>query len=421
MFRALAFTALICLTASAAAFDWEYLAMSGKTSTCIEADDQHGRIFVGTIEGFHYLEQSTGVWTNRDAEGWIGRTVWSIDWHHALDGRVITGRENAFFKGYLEYSDDLGATDTYVYGSQGGGVSGLLHAGFTYFACTWPDISPGEFLRSYDGGETWSLLGGHGHYAMTGLAEGLSGELYLVGDNAITQSWDEGATWTQVGGGLPPMLITCVERAFPGGDVIPPMGVVVGNDAGLFYSSFANDWAQIHMGGVRRVATMAGPVSWPMNPDFVAVVTNDGRLLLERGLGGPWDDETGNLPGTPIDVAYSYHDNSLYVCTQSHGVFRAAEVVTAVQEAPAAAARLRAWPNPFNPATKLSFSIPEAGAVKLTVHDASGRLVATLVDGPLGAGPHGVEWRPETAASGVYLARLTGKFGGDQLRLVLLK
>jgi hypothetical protein len=35
----------------------------------------NGRIFVGTLEGFHYLEQATGVWTNRDWEGWIGRQV----------------------------------------------------------------------------------------------------------------------------------------------------------------------------------------------------------------------------------------------------------------------------------------------------------------------------------------------------------
>ena len=229
MQRILLTAALIAIASGSLAFEWEYLSMNGRTSTCIEADDQNDRIFVGTIEGFHYLEQSTGIWTNRDAEGWIGRTVWSIETHHALADRVITGRENAFFKGYLEYSDDLGATDVYVQQSQGGGVSDLLNLGFTHFACTWPDVAPGEFLRSGDGGESWTLLTGHGHYAMTAMAEGSSGQLLLGGDNGLQQSSDEGVSWNPVGGGLPPILVNCVERAIAGGDVMPPLGVVVGN------------------------------------------------------------------------------------------------------------------------------------------------------------------------------------------------
>ena len=43
-------------------------------------------------------------------------------------------------------------------------------------------------------------------------------------------------------------------------------------------------------------------------------------------------------------------------------------------------ATLRAnYPNPFNPSTTISFSLPTSGAVDLSVYDPAGRLVRTLV------------------------------------------
>jgi hypothetical protein len=84
-------------------------------------------------------------------------------------------------------------------------------------------------------------------------------------------------------------------------------------------------------------------------------------------------------------------------------------------------------PNPFNPVTKIAFTVPEnAGSVTLTVYNVSGRVVRRLVDGPLSAGPHSVAWNGrddsgENLASGVYFARLAA--GGESLlkKMTLLK
>jgi hypothetical protein len=80
----------------------------------------------------------------------------------------------------------------------------------------------------------------------------------------------------------------------------------------------------------------------------------------------------------------------------------------------AAGGDLRLWgadPNPFNPRTTIRFELPRAGLAKLRVFDASGRLVATLFDERLAAGPHAAHWDGTTAGgdpagSGVYLLRL---------------
>jgi hypothetical protein len=64
------------------------------------------------------------------------------------------------------------------------------------------------------------------------------------------------------------------------------------------------------------------------------------------------------------------------------------------------------YPNPFNPSTTLSFSLPGKSNVALKVYNASGRLVETLIDGSMGAGVHTVTWNAAPLASGIYFFRL---------------
>jgi hypothetical protein len=104
--------------------------------------------------------------------------------------------------------------------------------------------------------------------------------------------------------------------------------------------------------------------------------------------------------------------------------------ITAVDPAPAPIAPTAALgqnvPNPFNPETRISFSVPQSGRVTLRIYDPAGRLVATLVDRDMPAGSHGVTWRGldghgRRVASGVYFYQLRR---GDALltrSMVLLK
>jgi mono/diheme cytochrome c family protein len=68
-------------------------------------------------------------------------------------------------------------------------------------------------------------------------------------------------------------------------------------------------------------------------------------------------------------------------------------------------------PNPFNPATVISYELRTAGPVQVTIHDVSGRLVRRLFSGQLAAGMHHVNWngtddRGGAVASGIYLYRV---------------
>lgn len=86
-------------------------------------------------------------------------------------------------------------------------------------------------------------------------------------------------------------------------------------------------------------------------------------------------------------------------------------IVTSVADlgqTPLAQVDLQAYPNPFNPATTLKFSVPRSGNVSLKVYDVSGRMVAELHNGMLEAGQFSVDFSGTNLASGTYFARLLG-------------
>ena len=71
-----------------------------------------------------------------------------------------------------------------------------------------------------------------------------------------------------------------------------------------------------------------------------------------------------------------------------------------------------AIPNPFEGVTTFAFALSQAGPVRLGIHDATGRLVATLDGGSRAAGHHAVEWNGRDAsgngvAPGIYFVTLT--------------
>jgi len=64
------------------------------------------------------------------------------------------------------------------------------------------------------------------------------------------------------------------------------------------------------------------------------------------------------------------------------------------------------YPNPFNATTQFSYSLAEAGNVRLTIHNLRGQLVETVVDGHQEAGEHQVIWDASNLSSGVYFYKL---------------
>jgi len=80
-------------------------------------------------------------------------------------------------------------------------------------------------------------------------------------------------------------------------------------------------------------------------------------------------------------------------------------------ETPAALNLAPNYPNPFNPRTTLSYSLPRREHVRVDVYDVRGRRVATLFNGEQDAGFYELTWEGcddggRVLPSGTYLARI---------------
>ncbi|MFC1512186.1 T9SS type A sorting domain-containing protein [Candidatus Latescibacterota bacterium] len=79
------------------------------------------------------------------------------------------------------------------------------------------------------------------------------------------------------------------------------------------------------------------------------------------------------------------------------------------------------FPNPFNPATTVEYSLAEPGNVRLEIYNGNGQRIETLVDGWQGAGTHSVLWDASSQANGVYFCRITAGTVRDTRKMLYVK
>ncbi|MCF7833377.1 MAG: T9SS type A sorting domain-containing protein [Candidatus Marinimicrobia bacterium] len=79
------------------------------------------------------------------------------------------------------------------------------------------------------------------------------------------------------------------------------------------------------------------------------------------------------------------------------------------------------YANPFNPATTISYDLPQASNVTLSIYDITGRLIQTLVDQQQGSGQYSIRWDASHLSSGVYIYRLQAGDFAQSKKMLLIK
>ena len=186
------------------------------------------------------------------------------------------------------------------------------------------------------------------------------------------------------------------------GDIMPALEWTATDDTGVTY---VQAWYSADGGATWPYLVDEGALTSPSAGDFDGVPDSDMAMIkiicfdAELNMGS--DDTDGVFT---LDTITGVEDGDL----------------------PARIGLAQNHPNPFNPATEISFSLPTKQTVTLKVYDVAGREVATLARGVHTAGPHTVMWRGQDdhgarVASGLYFYRLRTQDGTETRKMTLLK
>jgi hypothetical protein len=194
----------------------------------------------------------------------------------------------------------------------------------------------------------------------------------FAGNDHVKRSTDWGATWTDITGDLPDVPTNAIA--------ISPFG------AGHLY-----------------VAT-----------DLGVYATTDG--------GASWNEWNDGMPvAYASDIHYRAEDRTLRVATLGRGAWISPAIDALVTSVPGdhpgdalasdGGLAIGAAPSPFSESTRITFALPRAGHVDVSVFNVTGQRVAQLVSAARESGAHDVVWDGRDANgrrvhAGVYFARI---------------
>lgn len=141
------------------------------------------------------------------------------------------------------------------------------------------------------------------------------------------------------------------------------------------------------------IGTDAGLVIYDIGRDSWSTLTTDNSPLISNIINSIKVGGDGVMWLATRAGLMSFEYDAVNGVAKGEAMFPAA---TSLQTA--------AWPNPFNPATTISFTLPRVSRATLTIYDVSGQTIARPVDNQMmNAGRHEVVFDGSGLASGVYL------------------
>ena len=199
------------------------------------------------------------------------------------------------------------------------------------------------------------------------------------------------------------------------------------HNGGLGWTEVEGNLAGNDGPSVRAVNIMpfAGTDRW-----FIGTSIGVFSTVYSEGEPVVWELEAADVIGNAIVDALATRPSDGLVVAGTHGlgIYSVNLESASTVDLPSTASVLRQnYPNPFNPATTIAFDLAEGRTVTLSIHDASGRLIRTLLNGETRAsGRQLVEWNGcdesgRSAAAGVYFYRLDAGDFIESRKMVLLK
>lgn len=141
------------------------------------------------------------------------------------------------------------------------------------------------------------------------------------------------------------------------------------------------------------------------------VIAIGGGVYLSEDNGETWQDIRFNLiNNNSYFNCGEFIDNNIFVGTTLVGLWKIGiETITSVNSENNFLTKynlFQNYPNPFNPTTKISYELPIASNVKLTIFDCLGNKIETLIDGFQDQGFYTINFDASKLSSGIYFYQL---------------
>lgn len=218
----------------------------------------------------------------------------------------------------------------------------------------------------------------------------------MATDGGVYFSTDDLATWTEKNNGLTGDALL-VKRLTGLGSV-----VIVASHGGLFMTLDSGDsWLPIIENERFNTITIVPSLF------MLFVFGETGYFSADFQNYIPFD-MTGITGGDVTSVALT--SSYIFVGTETGGVFRLSVDYLSIDEEhtsiPSEYKLEQNFPNPFNPATTIAYSLNQFGTAKLVIYDFTGKEIETLFNKEHAVGDYQVEWSAEGLASGIYFYSL---------------
>ena len=280
--------------------------------------------------------------------------------------------------------------------------------------------SSGVF-RSKDNGKNWVKVS---NGSASNLKQAPNGVLYFLREtfgDSFYRSTDSGSTWQQKISGMPNVL----ARGF----VTAPNGnLFCSTESGIFRSTDNGDaWVRIdtqkinkpsgHYIAVNQAGKLfvGGTISGSQNSIFQSTDNGTSWILLsddffiidtQSKVRQLFSSSGGSLfAGSTVGLYHS--KNSTFVHRQQENMV---EQFSLEQN----------FPNPFNPTTRIVFSIKTAGLTSLSIYDVLGKEI-TLLHEFLAAGRYSIDFNAAGKASGLYYYRLKSGMTAQTRKMLYVK
>ncbi|MBL8015800.1 MAG: T9SS type A sorting domain-containing protein [Ignavibacteria bacterium] len=285
--------------------------------------------------------------------------------------------------------------------------------------------STGRIMKTTNAGLNWSNLSSPTSTSLNSIYFINENTGFISGYAIALKTTDAGSTWVNMNAPSISGFENFREIFFFNEN----LGLYV-SDAGRIgktTNSGAN-WTLVNSGTTQ---SLFGVYFIDMNTGYAC--GNSGAIIRTTDGGDNWFPQTSPLNEILTDVWFT-SANTGYISNWSGKILKTTNggitfINSISSEIPKAFSLEQNYPNPFNPATKLKFSIPllrgvdgAAGrGVLLTIYDALGKEISTLINEEMIPGTYEVKWNAADFPSGVYFYELRAGNFSQTKRMILIK